>query len=313
MNPLQDEVTLKLHVDPGGGVWFADGNTTPLASGLTPAEFLPRLQSRQNVQLRILGTDANAGLITLAFQHCALHGGQLELATPLVCESSQELTNPAVALYRMRQCRLPASLGGWRVGTAVSDYPTYALCDQLHKSNGNFTQHVSQLLYVHPVWHDLSFIGGVSPEWCARLIALVRDPRWYINCAHPDRISRYRGYLGLIMQNQRLVSSGQLSSVPVQRCHTVLRCWCPEAGVADELQERPEFFLWRIRRAAGGGTQGDLVASQQFATYLWFTWLQAIHTNSPRYGGCEQMFAPEMLFNRDDEIAAYKSHASTRK
>src|SRR5690606_9579989 len=96
-------------------------------------------------------------------------------------------------LFRMRQHLrgLPTSLGGWHA-FGPADYPTYAMAEALAAG-----QSPLGLLRRHPVWPLLRFIMHLQPAPTCALLATILDPRWYVDPARPDSLSRLKAYLGL--------------------------------------------------------------------------------------------------------------------
>jgi hypothetical protein len=301
---LHDASALKLHTATDGTVWFADGSRVPIASGIGVHEFVKSLSQRGGkLYVRMIGNHANARLITLLHRRCKV-AGSLEVASPLIGGTASERATPEAVLYRMRQCKLPSSLGGWHPLGRL-DYPAYAMIRQFQESN-RFDDHVLALLKGHPAWHDLKYVHTISPDWVAWLLTFIIDPRWYIDLNHPDRVSKLQAYLGLTPKIMERVVNGDHAAGSASRCRAVLGSWY-DLGPPDSSEaDAPGNFLWRIFESAGGGPRGLLRASQKFIVYLRQTWLQALH------GGRTELFMPEMLFKRLDEIEGYKSHCSTR-
>lgn len=299
----QDVLTLKLHTDCDGTVWFADGTRIPVTSGICAQEFVKSLNSREGrLYVRMVGSHANARLITMLHRRCQA-AGLLEVVSPLICGTASERTTAAVSLYRMRQCNLPSSLGGWHRITDL-DYPAYAMIRQFQDDN-EYNDHVLALLKCHPAWHDLKFVSTMSAEWAAWLLTFIIDPRWYIDRQYPDRISKLQAYLGLTPKIMARVADGDHAAGAASRCRAVLGSWYDLGPPEDVEYESPGNFLWRIYNSAGGGPRGMLRASQKFIVYLRQTWLQAI-------SGRAELFMPEMLFKRPEEVAGYKIHCATR-
>jgi hypothetical protein len=250
----------------------------------------------------MVGNHANARLLTLLHRRCKA-AGALEVVSPLICGTASERATPEAVLYRMRQCKLPSSLGGWHQVTD-RDYPAYAMIRQLQEDN-SFNDHVLALLKVHPAWHDLKFINTMSQDWAAWLLMFIIDPRWYIDPDHPDRVSKLQAYLGLTPKIMERVMAGDSEAGSACRCRAVLGSWYDMGPPAESEYESPGNFLWRIYDSAGGGPRGMLRASQKFVVYLRQTWLQALY-------GRTELFMPEMLFKRLDEVEGYKAHSTTR-
>jgi len=300
---LQDTEALKLHTASDGTVWFADGSRVPIASSIPVDEFVTSLTKRGGrLNVRALGTHANAKLLVALHRRCKV-AGSLEVASPLICGTAIERATVEAVLYRMRECQLPSSLGGWHPVTDL-DYPAYAMISQL-KIDTTFNDHVLALLRVHPAWHDLKLIPTISPDWAAWMLTFIIDPRWYINADHPDRCSKLQAYLGLTPKIMEQVVAGDHAAGAASRCRAVLGSWYDNGHPDGVDMDHPANFLWRIYESCGGGSRGLLRASQRFIVYLRHTWLQALY-------GRTELFMPEMYFKRADEIECYKAHAATR-
>lgn len=308
MSDRSDDKALKLHTAPDGIVWFADGERVPIPSGVPVSRFADQIPHRRNLLIRVLGMPQNAALIGILQTVCRQQEGTLEIATPRLCQSTEEQKLPDIALHRMRTCELSPAMGGWHSATAA-DLATYELIAQLYHDM-DYTPAVASLLTQHPAWHDLQFIPGISPSWAAWLLSFVVDPRWFVDFVRPHRCCKLTQYMGLCPDVQRRVSNNPNSGGAMAlRCRAVLRTWKTEPPQGD-AKNAPGNFLWRIFRT-DGGVRGDLRASQQFIVYLWHTWLQAIYAT--RQPGGDGLFIPERFFKTREEIAAYAVHQSRRR
>lgn len=306
LRTTEDQI-IKAHIGGDGRLWYADGTETP-----TPTDdesgFLSSLTSREPLHVRVLGVHENASLIVKLYQqHCSpRREGRLEVASPLVCETSGERRNPEVALFRMRQCMLPASLGGWHKVDEL-DYPTYAIACQLQKDNG-FSEHAERLLITHPVWHDLQFLTTLDREHMAYVLSFILDPRWFVDFDNPNSIAKINNYLGLADNTMQLVTNGIAPNARAVRCRTLLKAWqgtgCPEGGDF----ERPGSFLWRRWAHHGAGWRGNLAASKAFVSYFVRTWQHQLIRKTTR---CD-FFLPEQLL-QGYEVTAYKQHRDSRQ
>ncbi len=306
MSAINDETILKLHTAENGEIWYADGVHAPCNSGLLLRGFMESLQRPQSV-VRVLGLAANAPLITALYNHCGHNKiARLEVAGPRVCETAAERRDPAIVLYRMRQCLLPAALGGWHI-MAEHDYPSYAIAAHLQMLGELDLPTALHYLSPHPAWRDLQFVQGVNPIAAAKLLAVIRDPRWYINAKRPERTNALRLYLGLTPRIQQAVSAEdqRLENVQELHCQLVRDVWRSGNPPSDADCERPAQFLWRVWRSAGGGWRGDLRASQVLLLYLWYTWLDALARCNRQRG---DLFPLERVFKTAAEVDAYKAH-----
>lgn len=300
-----EEQIIKLYRTPTGQIWFANGKETPRVGG-TSTKFLEHVIGSEQLHFRVLGLHQNAPLITTIYDNYVRAGlATLEVASPMVCENRREREDPEITLYRMRQCLVPASMGGWHT-FCDKDYPSYALAGQVaaNATAGEFMRTLEQ----HPVWHDIKFLWRPSIVGVGAVIASILDPRWFVDYQHPERLTRLITYMGLTPGTlERVMRNPDPGEGREQRAHFVLGAWSSGVHLADRLPEwdEPGAFIWRRCRAAK--KHGWLRGCQAFLVYLIRTWQQQI---LPRPSGCD-FFAPEWLL-KGDEVAAYKAHAALR-
>ncbi len=292
---------VQLAVD--GRVWYAHGHDTPQM--VTPdRDLVCELTAKPVFHVRALGTALNAPLIVALHRVCQSDPSrfQLEVASPAVCENQRELCDPQIALYRMRQCQLPASLGGWHKFGPL-DYVPYAIA-----ANDRQDWPAQKLVETHPAYRDLTFIRTLDQGCLAALLATILDPRWFVDVKNPYRLSRLKQYLGLRPRYMHKVLSGNLDCEWSRRCALTLTAWGGQGKVPTNADyERPGNFLWRRFRASDGGVKGSLRATQAFITYLIRTWQGRLFANASQH---LQMFTPQELL-QGSEVAAYKAHIAT--
>lgn len=296
---------LKLYVEQDRDVvWMADGTGTPRDSGCSVSSILKLLRGRQ-LGVRVLGMAQNARL--LAYLCEMAEQGELprvEIASPMVCETHAERANPEQALFRMRQCLLSPSLGGWHIAS-TADTAIYRLAAKLQ--SGPPDEASDALIRAHPVWRDLSFIGRVDMRACGQVLTYLLDPRWYVDPEHPDRVSRANSFMGVTVKARRRecrnVSNGDRDA----RYQAILRAWKCSPPPSRVAVERPEFFLWRRYLECGQGSRGDQRASGSFLDYLLRVWSQRLTDASENP---VELFWPSAIF-RPFEAAAYRQHVAS--
>lgn len=291
-----EDTTLKLHTAPDGNIWFAEGNCEPRNSNMTLSDITSHeMWQRSVVPVRVLGTRPNARLLVRLYEaRKQLRIGRFEVAGPQVCETRRELLNPEITLYRMRQCLMPASLGGWHAFDEV-DLTSYRLAAASFTSPiVTATEVVLQLLQQHPLWRPLSFIPTLNAGSCALLVASIVDPRWFIAARKPNSVARLRRFLGL--HPGVTINTSDPYSL---RRQLVQACWRNQQPDSVDI-ERPENFLWRVDREAG-----ELRASQYFVFYLFHVWRNAL---ASARGGLLDM---ESLFKTPSEAAAFRQHLAS--
>jgi hypothetical protein len=222
----------------------------------------------------------------------------------MICESAEEANNPEIVLYRMRQICLAPSLGGWH-DFSQQDYPSYVLNFPL--TDDVSTECLVNTLHTHPAWPAMSFVSGLSELALVFVVRHILDPRWYIDPEFPDRVGQLQFAMGLQPSVQRQIYDEDAKhTAAMAKCRWVLDSWKDKEPVGYEWEE-PGYFLWRIWRDTGGGSRGDLKASQKFIVFLRHSWLDAMYSNTTS-SGSDPLFAPDMLFHRADEVEAYKQH-----
>jgi hypothetical protein len=302
-----DDLTLKLHLDAQGIVWYADGRGPPTNSEKTIAGFMLTPVFNKTTCVRLLGTQQNAHLVTALFA-CKLKNQftSIEVGSPLICTAAQR-TNPPRALLAMREERRAASLGGWHE-VQVPEYHAYALISQMQKFKWKVDDHAKRLLKNHPVWKALSFIPHLCETSCCYLLSTIIDPRWYIDPRHPGRVSKLNAFLGLTpyvaqVHDARRDKPGLPYCRNEDRYETVLNCWNNGQPKGDALK-LPENFLWRIHLLTANQSKADLRVSQVLVAFLRHTWLDALYAGKQH----EPLFAPEHFFKRSTEVEAFKAH-----
>ena len=299
---VQEAQIVFLQQSPAGELWCSTDMVKPCVVA-DQSVFVSELTKKEDLHVRTLGTHDNVQLICdLYRQRCSpRHKGKLEVASPLLCQPANERTTPEKAIYRMRQCLQSPSLGGWHQVDEL-DFPAYSLAEQISKE-GNFTDHVQNILLTHPVYHDLQFIPTIDMEAVAKLIASVLDPRWFVHANHPYRISKLRNYLGLLPYFMEQVDEEMIDNPKVVNAKLVRQAW--KNVYIDDVDFRdPANFLWRRWRAYGGGSKGDLAACRAFLVYLVRNWQNHLLSKSPQK---IDMFEPSFLLNAE-ETAAYKAY-----
>lgn len=302
---VQEAQIIKLHTV-GDQLWCADGLTSPMEVP-DRSGFVRELSMKEHVHLRVMGTRENAPLICQLYeQFCGpCRTGKLEVATPAVCMTEQERRDPSIALYRMRQYHLPASLGGWHTVDEF-DYPSYAITTQLDR-DGKVTDPIRKLLLTHPVYHDMMFLPQFDADALIHLIANIRDPRWYIDLDHPDRVGRLKSYLGLSPRYVRQMLAGQISTPKTLRCQQVFQCW---HGRTNQPPTNSDNFLWKPWIQSQGTWQAALSVSHKFLTFLAKTWHQQLVRSYFRTRELD-IFTPASLLLRH-ELPEYEKHTAAR-
>jgi hypothetical protein len=307
-----EETTIKLHTAPGGCVWYAKNISPPINSGTSVEKFLLNpVISGMSSTVRILGTPQNSELISALYLR--RYKGEIraiEVAGPNILNSCADLDDPRVALLQMRQVGLSPACGGWHPVTML-DYPTYAMIARFRRPGYVFDEAAETYLNLHPAYKALSLIPTIDAKELAHLLTTIIDPRWYVDKRMPERAAKLELFLGLTPQIQKRVSNGDLapSRNREARCACVLAAWKSKHAGAVDLNN-PANFLYRIHHNVGGGSKGDLRASQAFVRYLRYNWLAGLEMrNGPKDG----LFAPNLFFKTPAEIETYAEHMAAQK
>jgi len=339
MKTAADLGSLKAHVGQDG-VWYLDRAGHPCPSRMDVADFMRSDTLRHADCVRVIGAPENAGLIVALFDRKVRERlPSLQVVTPLVCYTQSERRDPATVLYHMRRFSRAPSQGGFHEVTE-HDYLAYALAREVQMNGVSET--ALRLLRMHPAWKPLSFIPTLDRARCAELLAIVLDPRWFIDICRPDRAAKLNQYLGLNPRTQAAVTLNRPGKCRYRkRCELVLRCWKqqdaeeqvgeileltgarPVEG-SSQLGLRPGDFLWRrwgylsgkgpgSRKPPKGVVTADLRASIHFVDFLRITWLHELYRGVPLPDG-GVLFDADYFFKQDVVVTtAYDHYMRTRQ
>lgn len=312
MYNVLDENVIKLHTHTDGRIWFAVGiGPATNSEQLLDSFLLSSVLNGLGIQVRVLGLPQNAELISaLYLRHYKREIHQVEIAGPNVLHTANDINDPQIVLRRMRSVDVAPAAGGWHT-LSIHDYPTYAIIGRMRRNNFVFDEAAQAYFRMHPAHKALTFIPTLAHEITAQLLATIVDPRWYVDRRAPDRAAKLELFLGLTPQVQSSVSTPKrlLRKSRELRCSNVLAAW-KTLDVADVDLNKPDNFLYRICKAAGGSAKGDLRASQAFVRYLRYNWLDGLEA---RRGKKDGLFAPNLFFKTHEERAAYAEHMSKKQ
>lgn len=268
-------------------------------------EFLhSQFVSSLGLNVRILGIAQNAELINALYARKKQRKlGSIYLAGPNVCESLLELDDPPLAFRRMRDADMATSAGGWHQMTDL-DFAIYSLITRMQRDADWFDILGRSYYETHPVYKALSVIPHLNHQNVAQLMAVIIDPRWYVDRRRPENPNKLKLFLGLTPKTQRRISAADhvIFRGRDLRCAMVLNCWKTVSPDSAVDYDAPANFLWRIYRASGGGAKGDLRASQAFIGYLRAHWLEALANHKSVK---HELFLPNKFFKAEEERQAY--------
>lgn len=328
---LVDTLALKLHVD-NGRVWTCRGAEHPIPTELTVRELIAGdlLDKVENVC--VVGSHQNAELIVgLQEQKLKNRIKSVQVVTPLVCSTAADRARPEAVIYHMRRYNKAPSLGGYHEVTDA-DYMAYALIVEMQRvKSANLTDKARHYLTKHPAWRSMTFVRGLCDLSCAKLLATIIDPRWYVDLCNPNRGSKLEAYLGLTPKTQQAVTyPGTKPWRHHDKCKLVKDCWCdPEfsniayaAYSANQISicdtDTPGLnvrdFLWRIwasylglGEAAIDPVKAELRAGQKFVNFVRLTWLAELYRDH-NYDGGASLFRATDFFLHVVEAQAYNHY-----
>jgi hypothetical protein len=322
-----------------GTVWHACKEDLPQDSGKRIPEYLSTVLPKLANKVQIVGLGENAALIVKIADTFGLDNISIELVSPLVCRVDIERMLPDIVLQRMKMFQRSPSQGGFHRLTQ-EELVNYRMAEMLHNNApgpvGDISAYYTKiqlLLKQHPVWPALSFVQPLDPYYVFRVLARIRDPRWYVNPSRPERDNRLLAYLSL---EPRIQARASCDAQPPQRgqatCREVLCCWkidnyvhkatryLDAIGVKPVAESRlpglrPCDFLWRVwgkyavgeGRSEMDGIKGDLRASQLFISFLRSAWLDAIYRETGT-----SLFDAERIFRYPCEREAFAKHMQTQ-
>jgi len=303
----RDAMSLKIHIDNLGKVWFINGNETINNSGQDMNAFMQSDVYKDAKIFRLVGSRNNAKLIVQLYsKKKAKTLKKVEVCSP-ACNI--DVSDPTTVLMNMRRWSYPTSVGGWHE-VNEQDFAMYILIHALQRMKNIPDDNIRQLVLNHPAWRSLSFIGTLNIDCIAVLLSLIIDPRWFVDVDEPSSGSRLKAFLGLNPKIQSLVSSSRIPSNSndikhYDRCALVLNTWKNSDKPPKDAQ-LPNHFLWRFwLNKSNDPVASDLRTSQYFISYLRHTWIAAL------YGGKqagEDLFVPEIFFHEEIDTNGYKQH-----
>lgn len=298
---------LRVYVDSSGGIWFGDGKGKAKSSNVSATEFAASDICQNADKIRLLGLPSNATLIE---ELCARGTAnddlaRVEIGTPLFCRTLQQTTPDEVISGMERLDGISPSLGGWHKASA-HDAIIYRLIRAV--VYGGVSR--EKLLEAHPAYPAISFLPGFSRPDAEFLLALIGDPRWYIDLSRPGRTAKLRSYLGLRTPILLHVWDGipddkEQFGTTIYRTWHLVDTWTGGKREAPGLPalDRPNNFLWRRFCEFEDPIRGAMRASALFVSFLREVWLDAI---SP-----QELFVPEYFFSRTGpEVAAVDQDGS---
>ncbi len=323
MSPIsKDELSLKIFITRENTIWYVDKDGQPtkyikhsfepnetVVAG-TLADFITTPLFLKAKYIRVIGSTSNSKFIVQQYSRKVDRGiSSIEVCSPMVCSTDAERSDPEIALLAMRSWKWPRSLGGWHE-VREADYTSFLLAHEVIKNNNVVNDEVRRALKMHVAWKALSFIPHLDYDYCANLLSILIDPRWYIDFNEPNSGAKIKAYLGLSPKTQEHVS-GENSIVGIHsdRCRFVMDTWKTSINPPKNINAIGN-FLWRAWLSHDKTSVADLRTSQLFISFLRHTWTAALYEEK-HYR--ESLFIPEYFFKHKEEALAYKRHLANYK
>lgn len=282
-----------------GVVWFAVGQARPRSSGKAPFEFLEGSYCRDADEVRVLAMPQNSPLIRDAFAHSLGTPCKVYLAGPSMVPAGATAADPSEVVIAARATAgrrgpvpaeavggRPSSLGGWHLMRAL-EWQAYILAAAVVEGDviGDFDEEFAD----HPVLRRIAFAAPLDRTAALRVVAEIRDPRWFVDPDKPESPARLASYFGL----------GGARARNVGRRLLVDDAWGRDAAVAGEGDpDDPRAFAvahYRSRRDEYGEDAAAARTSRFFLEFIRRAWLEALH---PHVG--DGLMAPDLFFARVD-------------
>ncbi len=303
MKMLNDATALKLHFEKDK-IWYFQGQGCLKQTMQTPIEFFDSKLVRTSPTVRLIGSRINAGHIVELYK--LQEAGNMrcvQICSP-ICVAAKYRKSPDHVILGLRTFDTKASsVGGFHTLTP-DDFHQYKLIREVFAMRALDEKTCRNLLQYHPAYLGASFISHLDLIHLCQLLAIIIDPRWYIDETKPDKSSKLESYLGLIPKTMKGLCGDGPEFGSSTKCRIVLNTWFTDKFKLTNIEE-PQNFLKRIYKHYGEGSVASLRASQYFISFLRLSWLQQMHCIND---GRESLFVPQYFFKNSDEANAYKSH-----
>lgn len=312
-------IALHLCEDDAGCVWYARHNETPKSSGQTMDKFLKSPIGKKAQVVRMPGAAAySAAIIDLYGKTLNNSMRAVQVCSPAYLGRFAPSGDPIAIICAMQTCKFAPSCGGW---SDVTDKqcPSFMLAkyfgcygydsemDDMDLSTVTF--HLRQ----HAMWPAMSFIDGLDVASTAKLLALVIDPRFFVDHDEPDSLRHWDDFFGF-NSGSTIRPTGKLKSFNVKttygRFELLQRCWksrMDNPPTKDKLVS-PGSFMWRrwlFFLKSRGERHADFDAARCMSTYIRLTWLDALYGVKPPWG--ERLFVPEFFFDSKGTAKAWRA------
>lgn len=294
-------MSLRVHTDASGIVWYGDNRRTYVCSNQTPEDFVEGAGVRGSplpaASFSVIGCHQNAELIVrLCLDRKPADQPDVTVYAPFGL--SNKTAVPEV-LHRLRQ---PGCVLGSSHQLSAADFIAYALVFELTRGTTSIDELVRRLASRHPAWPAFSFLSPCDQKAACRVLAHYLDPRWFVDPRRPARQGRLRAYFGLSEQNAAWFLRGVQPCRNHARARDLFDVWWME----DELSPRaPGAFLRREYAAYEGSREQALLrSSARLLNLVGRLWLASASKHP------EVRLDPALFFRRPSEARAFAQHAS---
>lgn len=242
------------------------------------------------------GTACNMWLADAVYTVCS-DNCVLRMLGPRYCNADDPDDDPNRLLHNMRRCVAPASVGGW-VQVTPQVIAALRCCHDRSKIVG------SSLHTQLPFWRDITFLDYVDTSHLVRLVAAIRDPRWFLSTEDSISYRKLSLYLGLTPHTMAAAMCMEHGEQRTRRCYSALKTW-QKGNTPPDGQLRASQFLWSVWRRYENPVLANLRATQAFVDYLVRIWHKRLFPEGHAHAAL--LFDPRVYFT--EEISeAYKSH-----
>jgi hypothetical protein len=242
-----------LHVTLSGSgqMWFARGGADPRETDQTLTELLNGPLGGGVSSLWVVGTPANSRLLCEAYPIAAAANINIWAVSPILVKGARQWADAKVVLmaglesalaYQAGKERKAASLGGWHRVTE-GEMPFHrAHAAMAEKAKGSA---LVKILHEHPLWKRMLFVYPGDIAALARILAHIRDPRYFLPDKPLDeRYPRFDDLMSPLEQYCGLGQQGSQSMNEVYRQRALLlgKAWAAFEAPGMEATA-PEGFL----------------------------------------------------------------------
>ena len=235
-------------------------------------------------EIRIFAMPENSALIAAA----AGASFRVLLASPLMLDTRRARHNPNRILNRAMdltslQIRISGHRGGWHYMQTDEDM-FYRAAAALAAGASDAT--IVALLERHPIWQRITFMSPCDEVLLAKLLATLRDPRWYVDVTRPGSLAKLYTFMGLAMDLR-------LTQGPTNR-DMAISTWRTSEATPQGVTRHPRGFLWRhFCKSDDGQLKRERKTTRLMLRFIRSIWLDYIAAVDGYAGIVEPLFIPE--------------------